>query len=390
VFKLSGTISDATGGIIMAKRIQRRRSKSFGLAAEVFRNTAAAMQACDAASDRYDVLRRQLSSLGRKLRRSDGNVQTRLTQMMADGAKAVAGALPQIEAKRGGNAALARQAARLAEGLDLLSDAFRLGARSLRLVPPPARTGPRTGRIPAGQRSRLNARIRAAHAQGVGLAYEYHVAALGVREAAGLAQPPLRLSFILPILGEDGCEACGSGDAILQTPLMPARGKRLRQQPGRLDGRQLLLRARRLDEVSLATANHLATLSQLFSVIIVVIAIECSDSCDPVGVVRVSHFWTATSTGPDGRFSPLLGFLWLICCPCSCFYFFTEQRQIDIRVFNQVLVRSPQRTQSRAFAVGRARAAELADDYNGSLSSGTPFVSPPDITPALAPPSCGC
>lgn len=371
----------------MAERLQRRRKQLFGLAAEVFHEAAAAMQARDATSDRYDVLRRHLSSLGSKLRRIDGDAQARLLQMLAEGAKAAASALPQLEAKRGGKTARARQAAQLADGLDLLSDAFRLGARSLRLIPAPARNVPRSGRIPAGQRAKLNARIRTAHAQGVAVAYDYHVVAAGIREAAGLAQPASRLSFVLPILGEGGCETCGSSDAVLRAT--PAQGKRLPQRAGRLDEKQLLLRAGQLDRVSLATAAHLAGLSRLFGVIIV-IAIACSDSCDPTGVVRVSHFWTATSTGPDGRFSPLLGFLWLICCPCSCFYFFTEQRQIDIRVFNQVLVRNPQRTQSQAFAVGRTRAAELANDYNGSLNSGTPFVSPPDIIPALAPPPCGC
>lgn len=377
----------------MDREARGRRRELFRFAARLYGDTAAAMQTRHAAPERYKILGRRLSGQGRKLRRIDRDAQSPVTQMIADGAKAVGAVLPDLQVKCS-KAERLGQAERLAGGLEHLSDAFRLGAQSLQLIPLRPRRG--SSRSGPGRSETANAQIQAVFDQAVALAREYHVMALAVREAAGLDLPEARQSFTVPALDESCCETCACGDPAIRRPALPPEALGERRQPAlrkarpRVSERQLLILVGQLDETSLVTAGTVAALGDHFGVAIVGLALAaCSDQCAPVELIRVSGYISAVRDTPRGFF-PTLGFRWLQCCDCSCAWLLKQQRQVLTLTINQITVLDPQPTQSEAFRVAARRSDELVAAFNSSLTSGRRFQSPSDIAPALEPPRCNC
>lgn len=367
----------------MAASSTRSRSRLFEAASELFSSAADAMQNHGGAADRYRALKRCFAGSGRRLRAIDARADASLTEAIASGAQAVASALPAIASVSSARD-LAVHAATLAEGLERLSDSFLAGARSLRLLP--SAPAGRRHVTPTALRRRINGRVGVAHGSSVELAYAYHSAALALREAAGLELPSARRQFELPTLAEAGCTGCAAARVRVGGALSPADSDRL----PRMNRKQLLRFVGQLDETSALTANHLALLAGLFALLVPASAlIPCPDECQPAGVVRVAPSLLYVRKA-NNRYYPSLGFRWQVCCPCNCYLVFTQHRLETTEWWGQVLVLAPQTTRSAAMDVARQRAAALATAYNGSLSAGTPFTSPSDLQPALAPPRCSC
>lgn len=367
----------------MAASSTRSSPKLFDAAAELFGGTAEAMRAHGEAADRYRILGRRFSGSGRRLRSIDARANASLTQAIAAGAQEVASALPAI-ASTDNVKTLAVHATALAEGMERLSDSFLAGAQSLRSLPSaPAGRG-RT--ISTTLRRKVNARVGMIHGKAVELSYEYYAAALAAREAAGLEVPAVRRQFALPAAADGGCADCVATRVMVRDGLPPDGGGR----PPRLNRKQLLLLVGRLDETSLLTADHLALLAGLFELLVLAsFSIACTDDCRPAGVVRVAPSLIAIRR-VNNRYYASLGFRWQVCCRCSCYYVLTQQRMETTDWWGQVLVLDPQTTRSAAMDLARRRVDALASEFNNSLSAGTPFTSPSDLEPALAPPACGC
>lgn len=367
----------------MAASSTRSSPKLFDAAAELFGGTAEAMRAHGEAADRYRILGRRFSGSGRRLRSIDARANASLIQAIAVGAQEVASALPAI-ASTDNVKTLAVHATALAEGMERLSDSFLAGAQSLRSLPSaPAGRG-RT--ISTTLRRKVNARVGMIHGKAVELSYEYYAAALAAREAAGLEVPAVRRQFALPAAADGGCADCVATRVMVRDGLPPDGGGR----PPRLNRKQLLLLVGRLDETSLLTADHLALLAGLFELLVLAsFSIACTDDCRPAGVVRVAPSLIAIRR-VNNRYYASLGFRWQVCCRCSCYYVLTQQRMETTDWWGQVLVLDPQTTRSAAMDLARRRVDALASEFNNSLSAGTPFTSPSDLEPALAPPACGC
>jgi hypothetical protein len=150
------------------------------------------------------------------------------------------------------------------------------------------------------------------------------------------------------------------------------------------------LLTRELDATGRMTAAHLKGLAALFTLALFSTSITCSNSCAPVGVVRVTHFMSYGVKGDDGNYYPSIGFLWVLCCACPCYYFFTEQRREQIQCWGQITVLAGKATQSEATKEALKKGREMASDYNAALSNGTAYTQPTGITPQFAPPQCTC
>ena len=170
---------------------------------------------------------------------------------------------------------------------------------------------------------------------------------------------------------------------------LPNRHSRKLKTPsgGKAD---VALLTRELDATGLMTAVHLKGLAALFTLAMFSTSITCSNSCAPVGVIRVTHFMSAGVKGSDGNFYPSIGFLWVLCCACPCYYFFTEQRQEQTQCWGQITMLAGKATQSEAIKEALKQGREMASDYNAALSNGTAYSQPAGITPQFAPPQCTC
>ena len=365
-----------------AATTRTRRKTVLAFAAKLFRDTAAAMDKAESAEARYRVLSERLAGHEARLRALDRKTDARLLAAISSGAADIAEFLLQNDNKNGTPSS--KKVERAAAGLDRLSDAFRGGAVSLHLLPAKSRS----------KKSKFNARIKGVHEEAVDLAQDYFGKAVAFRVAAGIEQPEDRWYFRVPELTEcgddkDGC-GCGGAQVILPAPSYPPAPPPSKTGASVGVKADLPLLMRGLDTTSRLTATHLRGLAGLFTLALLSASVTCSDSCAPLGVVRVTHCMTYAVRGTQGQYFPSIGFLWILCCACPCYYFFTEQRQERWECWGQITALNPFADREAAMREATRLGREMASDYNSSLSSGTPYSQPTSITPSFAPPPCGC
>ncbi|MGE0007658.1 MAG: hypothetical protein AB7S92_19005 [Parvibaculaceae bacterium] len=359
-----------------------RRKAVLAFTAGLFRDTAAAMERAESAGARFRVLSERLAGHGSELRALDRRTDPRLLDAIAAGAGRVAALL--LQGNNTDSAPPREAAERAADGLDRLSDAFRSGAASLHLLPAKARA----------KKSRVDIRIEGLHEEGVDVAQDCFGKALALRRAAQVEQPAERWYFRLPELaqcddGKGGC-GCGGTRVILPAPVVPPApdGRRGRAPAGAKADLPSLMAG--LDTTGRLVATHLRGLAGLFALELFSAGITCSDSCAPAGVVRVTHSMSYAVRGAQGDYFPSIGFDWILCCACPCYYVFTEQRRETCQWWGQITALTPFAEREAAIREATRLGREMAGDYNTALTNGKPYSQPDGITPRFEAPECSC
>ena len=370
----------------MAKDDDAKRQKVLVFLSGRLSEAATLAEAKPDAACRSRVFAEHLGGLGPRLERLHPQTHSDLFDVIATALGTLADILPQLTCEAG-----TRRRVEQGDALDAALKRLRQAFRACALSTSPVAMGSRDK--PDGRKAKLNEHILAVRADASALACGYHQAVLDVRDAIGLPETMDGESFGVPPAGQSRSGPCGSSipRVIREDAPLPGQGRAPEVPSRKLNERQLLLVAGQLDELTLLTAlffNRLATLLREPIFLSYASNALCIDTCDPVGIVQVRAYQYG-SQRVGTQYFPTMGFSWVRCCACPCYYVFTEQREINTIHMNLKVLHA-HASSSAATRAAMQRAEALALAYNRSLGGNGSFSTPQDVVPAFKPPACDC